>query len=70
MRGLPLNAKHCCCFAAAVCLQVKLWELASRSLVQTLTEHSDQVWGCAFSADGKRLASVSDDKQLVVYSVA
>lgn len=50
--------------------QVKLWELASRSLVQTVTEHNDQVWGVAFSADGKRLASVGDDKQLVVYSVA
>jgi len=51
-------------------LQVKLWELSSRSLVQTITEHTDQVWGCAFSSDGNRLASVSDDKQLVIYSVA
>lgn len=47
-----------------------MWELASRSLVQTITEHSDQVWGCAFSADGKRLASVSDDKQLIISSIA
>lgn len=54
----------------AAALQVKLWELSSRSCIQTMTEHSDQVWGCAFSADGKRLASISDDKQLVVYSVA
>jgi WD40 repeat protein len=51
-------------------VQVKLWDFESRTLVQTMTEHSDQVWSCDFSADGKRLASVSDDKQLVVYSVA
>jgi WD repeat-containing protein 61 len=51
-------------------LQVKLWELSSRSLVQTISEHTDQVWSCAFSSDGSRLASVGDDKQLVVYSVA
>jgi WD repeat-containing protein 61 len=49
---------------------VKLWELSSRSLVQTIAEHTDQVWSCAFSGDGTRLATVGDDKQLVVYSVA
>lgn len=51
-------------------MQVKLWELSSRSLVQTLSEHTDQVWGVAFSSDGSRLASVGDDKQLVLYGVA
>jgi WD repeat-containing protein 61 len=56
--------------AATLLTQVKLWELSSRSLVQTISEHTDQVWSCAFSSDGSRLASVGDDKQLVVYSVA
>jgi hypothetical protein len=72
-----------CCSCQALCrehrpahlladnaLQVKLWELSSRSMLQTLTEHTDQVWSCAFNADGTRLATVGDDKQLVVYSVA
>jgi WD repeat-containing protein 61 len=49
---------------------VKLWQLGTRSLIQTITEHTDQVWSCAFSMDGSRLASVGDDKRLVVYSVA
>jgi len=27
-----------------------------------------QVWSVAFSSDGNRLASVSDDKQLITYA--
>ncbi len=50
--------------------RVKVWDLATRSVGQSLSEHSDQVWGVAFNSDGTRLASVSDDKQLLVYGVA
>ena len=49
---------------------VKLWDLNTRTCVQTAREHADQVWGVAWAADGARLASVSDDKSLVVYSAA
>lgn len=36
---------------------------------QVLTDHSDEVWGVACSPDGKRVASVSEDASVVVYSV-
>jgi WD repeat-containing protein 61 len=51
---------------------VKLWDLRSAGgasgPLQTAREHSDQVWGVAWSADGTKLASVSDDKSLCVYA--
>jgi WD repeat-containing protein 61 len=47
--------------------KVKLWDLQTRSCAQTVTEHSDQVWGVAFRADGSRLASVSDDKSVALF---
>ncbi|KAG2498644.1 hypothetical protein HYH03_003390 [Edaphochlamys debaryana] len=51
--------------------RVKLWDLHTRTCVQTLaSDHTDQVWGVAFSGSGGHLASVADDKRLVVYAVA
>ena len=51
---------------------VKLWDLRSTGgasgPLQTAREHSDQVWGVAWSGDGTKLASVSDDKSLCVYA--
>ncbi|EFJ46274.1 hypothetical protein VOLCADRAFT_62857 [Volvox carteri f. nagariensis] len=50
---------------------VKLWDINTRTCVQTLSaDHTDQVWGVAFSGTGSHLASVADDKRLVVYAVA
>lgn len=52
---------------------VKLWDLKMRSAVQTLSNHTDQVWGVAFRPPGGtgvrvgRLASVSDDKSISLY---
>ncbi|KAI8565384.1 hypothetical protein RHMOL_Rhmol03G0254600 [Rhododendron molle] len=49
---------------------VKLWDLKMRTAVQSLTNHTDQVWAVAFrppSGTGVRagrLASVSDDKSI------
>lgn len=49
---------------------VKLWDLKTRTAVQSLTNHTDQVWAVAFrppSGTGVRagrLASVSDDKSI------
>ena len=48
--------------------KVKLWDMSSRSCAQTLSEHSDQVWDVAFNAAGNRFASVSDDKNVALYS--
>lgn len=50
--------------------RVRLWDLSTRTCLQTLGEHTDQVWGLAFSSDGTRLASAGDDKLLTIYSVA
>jgi WD40 repeat protein len=38
---------------------IKLWDVASGSLVRTLTGHTDWVWSVAFSPDGRLLASGS-----------
>jgi len=52
---------------------VRLWDLKMRASVQTMTDHTDQVWAVAFrpsSGEGARsgrLASVSDDKSISLY---
>uniref|UniRef100_A0A0C9S4R3 TSA: Wollemia nobilis Ref_Wollemi_Transcript_22636_1472 transcribed RNA sequence n=1 Tax=Wollemia nobilis TaxID=56998 RepID=A0A0C9S4R3_9CONI len=52
---------------------VRLWDLSMRASVQTMTNHTDQVWGVAFRPPGGqgvragRLASVSDDKSISLY---
>eukprot|EP00955_Chlamydomonas_euryale_P058197 357000-Chlamydomonas_euryale.AAC.2 len=48
--------------------KVKLWDVGARACVQTLSDHTDQVWSVAFSSDGNRLASASDDKHVITYS--
>ena len=50
--------------------KVKLWEVGTRSCVQSLAEHTDQVWGVAFRPDGNRVATVSDDKSIVLYDLS
>ena len=47
--------------------RVRLWDLQTRACVQTLGEHTDQVWGVRFRPDGSRLASVSDDRSVCLY---
>lgn len=47
--------------------KVRLWDLATRTLAQTLADHTDQVWSVAFRADGAKLASASDDHAVCVY---
>jgi WD repeat-containing protein 61 len=52
---------------------VRLWDLNMRTSVQTMSNHSDQVWAVAFRPPGGagvragRLASASDDKSVSLY---
>ena len=48
---------------------IRLWAegLDDWFLVQTLSNHASTVWGIAVEATGERLASVGDDKKLVVW---
>lgn len=49
---------------------VLLWDVASTSVIQTLTGHSDQVKGLAFAPDGRTALSCSQDRTLRLWDVA
>jgi WD40 repeat protein len=49
---------------------IKLWEVASGSLVRSLTGHTDWVFSVVFSPDGRLLASGSGDKTIKLWEVA
>jgi len=44
-----------------------LWDAATGQLMDTLSGHTDIVWGLAFSPDGEMLASVSSDRKAIIY---
>uniref|UniRef100_A0A8C8DWG2 Coronin n=1 Tax=Oryzias sinensis TaxID=183150 RepID=A0A8C8DWG2_9TELE len=48
-------------------LSVRLWNLESREQVKLLTGHQDQVFGVAWSPDGKLLATVCKDGKVRIY---
>jgi WD40 repeat protein len=54
--GQPLTQSPWCAQG-----EIKLWDVASGSLVRTLSGHTSDVNSVAFSPDGRLLASGSDD---------
>lgn len=48
-------------------LSVRLWDLDSGEQVKVLTGHEDQVFGMAWSPDGKLLATVCKDGKVRIY---
>ncbi|MGA2659061.1 MAG: protein kinase [Verrucomicrobiota bacterium] len=56
--------------AGAVGDTIKLWDLATGGIIQTLTGHSAGIPAIAFSSDGKLLASASADDTARLWDVA
>ena len=49
---------------------IKLWDVAGKKEIATLTGHAEAVYCVAFSPDGKTLASGSDDGMIGLWDVA
>lgn len=50
-------------------VSMRLWDVASGKLLQTFSEHTNDVNDVAYSQDGKSIASASDDHSVHVYRV-
>ena len=50
--------------------KVKFWDLKKREDIHSSDAHTDQVWAVAYNETGKRLASVSEDKSIIVHDTS
>jgi WD40 repeat protein len=48
---------------------MRIWRVEDGVLVQTLSSHGNDVFGIDFSADGKWMASASEDKSVILWRV-
>ncbi|NQZ12892.1 MAG: hypothetical protein HRT35_37575, partial [Algicola sp.] len=49
---------------------IRIWDVQSRQFLQALSRHSNDVRSLALSSDGKWLASASEDKNVIIWSMA
>ncbi len=68
--GYPLYAPDGKVLAVSGQHTIELWDPGSGRLLHTLKGHKDTVWSMAFSSDGKRIVSGSDDKTIRFWDVA
>ena len=53
----------------ALAKTIRIWEVKTGKLQQTLAKHTDKINGVAYSLDGKYLASGSDDRNAILWDL-
>ena len=44
-------------------------QVGSKQCLHTFSEHTDQIWGVSYNAAGDKVASVAEDKNILVYDI-